>query len=109
MGKPNTDNISLEETFYELRNKNLKAIDMANWAIDNHQRYGSQLNAYKTWDEEKLKAQAVAADAVFNAGIDLGPLQGIPISVKDLFGVSSYPTFAGCPRQLPKNGKHKDR
>jgi len=102
VGKPNIDNISLEETFYELRNKNLKAIDMANWAIDNHQRYGSQLNAYKTWDEEKLKAQAVAADAVFNVGIDLGPLQGIPISVKDLFGVSSYPTFAGCPRQLPK-------
>ena len=102
MGKPNIDKISLENICDELRNKNISALDLADWAIDNHQRYGSHLNAYKTWDEDKLKTQAKAADATFNAGIDLGPLQGIPISIKDLFGVSGYPTFAGCPRQLPK-------
>ena len=101
MRKPNLDNISLEKICNELRNKNIKALDLADWAIDNHEKYGSHLNAYKTWDEEKLKTQAIAADAVFNAGIDLGPLQGIPISIKDLFGVSNYPTYAGCPRQLP--------
>ena len=58
MGKPNIDNISLENICDELRNKNISALDLADWAIDNHQRYGSHLNAYKTWDEDKLKTQA---------------------------------------------------
>ena len=45
--------------------------------------------------------QAAAADAAFAAGNRLGPLQGIPVSVKDLYGVEGLPIFAGSPRELP--------
>jgi aspartyl-tRNA(Asn)/glutamyl-tRNA(Gln) amidotransferase subunit A len=31
-----------------------------------------------------------------------GPLHGIPISIKDVFGVAGYRTYAGCPRALPQ-------
>lgn len=54
-----------------------------------------------TWTPAFAINQATAADAAFHAGTDLGPLQGIPVSVKDLFGVAGLPTYAGSPRQLP--------
>ena len=102
MAKIDIESASLQAIAAALRGGDLSAAALADWAIANHQRRGEAFHAYKTWDPEKLRAQASAADAVFAAGIDLGPLQGIPVSVKDLFGVSGYPTFAGCPRPLPE-------
>jgi aspartyl-tRNA(Asn)/glutamyl-tRNA(Gln) amidotransferase subunit A len=40
-------------------------------------------------------AQARAADTLRSAGIELGPLMGIPISIKDLFDVAGQVTRAG--------------
>ena len=96
------DTASLEAIATALRNGELSATALADWAIANHERRGEAFHAYKTWDAEKLRVQAAAADAVFAAGVDLGPLQGVPVSVKDLIGVVGYPTFAGCPRPLPE-------
>src|SRR5262245_41745173 len=58
-------------------------------------RHDPALNAYKTWAPEFALRQADAADAAFAAGNRLGALQGIPVSVKDLYGVDGLPTFAG--------------
>jgi len=44
---------------------------------------------------------AVAADRMLADGSPAPPLCGIPVSVKDLYGVDGLPTFAGTPRQLP--------
>lgn len=60
--------------------------------------------------ERKLRAEALldcarisarAADHLFAAGIYLGPLQGILVSVKDVYGLEGLPTFAGTRRALP--------
>lgn len=59
------------------------------------------LNAYKTWAPDFALHQADAADAAFAAGNRLGALQGIPVSVKDIYGVEGLPIFAGSPRELP--------
>jgi aspartyl-tRNA(Asn)/glutamyl-tRNA(Gln) amidotransferase subunit A len=64
-------------------------------------RHDPSLNAYKTWSPELALRQADAADAAFAAGNRLGALQGIPVSVKDLYGVEGLPVFAGSPRELP--------
>ncbi|MBO6782609.1 MAG: amidase [Alphaproteobacteria bacterium] len=84
-----------------IRAGELSAVDLAERAIANHDARGGDLAAYKTWDPERFRAEAAAADAARAAGIDLGPLQGIPVSVKDIFGVRGYETFAGSPRPLP--------
>src|SRR6476646_688249 len=64
-------------------------------------RHDLALNAYKTWAPDFALRQADAADAAFAAGTRLGALQGIPVSVKDLYGVEGLPIFAGSPRELP--------
>ena len=64
-------------------------------------RHDPGLNAYKTWAPDFALRQADAADAALAAGIKLGALQGIPVSVKDIYGVVGLPTFAGSPRELP--------
>ena len=44
---------------------------------------------------EAARAAADAADARAKAGVSLGPLDGVIVSVKDLFDVAGEPTRAG--------------
>jgi aspartyl-tRNA(Asn)/glutamyl-tRNA(Gln) amidotransferase subunit A len=90
-----------------IRAGDLTAGDLAEWAIANHAARGARLGAYKTFEADRVRAEAAVSDAALAVGIDLGPLQGIPISVKDLFGVRGYPTFAGSPRELPPAWRHE--
>jgi aspartyl-tRNA(Asn)/glutamyl-tRNA(Gln) amidotransferase subunit A len=93
---------SIPELAIGLREGRIKAEALAEEAIARHGRYGKPLNAYKLWKPEVAKRMARAADALFKAGYDLGPLQGIPVSVKDLYAVKGWPTFAGSPKRLPR-------
>ncbi len=70
-------------------------------AIERHETVGSELGAYKIWDPARARQQAAAADRLFALGRDLGPLQGLAVSVKDLYAMAEYPTFAGTPKELP--------
>jgi Asp-tRNA(Asn)/Glu-tRNA(Gln) amidotransferase A subunit family amidase len=40
--------------------------------------------------------------------VSTGPLQGLPISVKDLFAAGGYPCFAGSSRRLPADPWERD-
>ena len=91
----------LEAIAAALRARKISASELTEQAIVRHRRWDGELNAYKAWNEENARLLAAAADAAFAAGLDHGPLQGIPVSVKDLYGVVGYPTFAGTPKRLP--------
>ena len=84
-----------------LRARTLSAADLAEHAIARHARFGAALNAYKHFDAEAARAAARAADEAFARGRELGPLQGIPVSIKDLFGVAGMPIFGGSPKRMP--------
>lgn len=85
-----------------LRDGTTTSVALAEEAIANHARFGTALDAYKCRQDDRFLAEARAADAAFAAGLDFGPLQGIPVSVKDLYGVAGYETFAGSPAALPE-------
>ena len=93
---------SIEQLQTDLRDGKLTAVGLAERAVENYESTSESLNAYKHWVPEALRAQAQVADAAFAADMDFGPLQGMPISIKDLYGVSGYPTFAGTPKALPE-------
>lgn len=92
---------SLSDIAHALRSGALKARDLTEGAIARHDRFGARLNAYKAWDAGQARRRADEADAAFAQGRDLGPLQGIPVSIKDLYGVRGFPVYAGSPKRLP--------
>ncbi|MEO8255835.1 MAG: amidase [Acidobacteriota bacterium] len=53
-----------------------------------------QLNAFIRVMADEARAQAAAADRELAAGVDRGPLHGVPISIKDLLDVRGVPTTA---------------
>src|SRR5918911_2266377 len=85
----------------ELRSRRVTAGIVAEAVIERHAALEPQLNAYRSFDAGLLRRQAAAADALFAAGTDLGPFQGLPVSVKDLYGLAGFRTWAGTPKPLP--------
>ncbi len=53
------------------------------------------IHAFLSVDEEGALAAARATDAAVAAGQPVGPLAGVPISVKDVLCTASWPTTAG--------------
>ena len=84
-----------------LHEGSVRATALLEEAEARHARYGAALNAYKLWLGAAARAQAEAADAAFKVAADLGPAQGLPISIKDVFGVRGSPTYCGTPYALP--------
>jgi aspartyl-tRNA(Asn)/glutamyl-tRNA(Gln) amidotransferase subunit A len=80
-----------------MRGGELKAVDLLAAAAE-HDR---ELRAYVEFDASRARRLAEAADAALAAGIDGGVLHGVPVSVKDIFGLAGWATRAGSPRALP--------
>ena len=84
-----------------LRERRATVEELVEQAIARHDRFGERLHAYLLWTPDHARAVAQAADAAFAAGAITGPLQGIPVSIKDLFAAEGFPCFAGSSRGLP--------
>ena len=99
---------TLVEIARDLRERRLTARELIEGAITRHERFGERLHAYSLWAPEQARAVADAADAAFAAGVSVGPLQGMPVSLKDLFAAAGYPCFAGSSRRLPADPWERD-
>lgn len=58
-------------------------------------RFNGQLNAYVEAYQERALGAARASDQLRAAGVDLGPLHGIPVAIKDLFEISGQGITGG--------------
>jgi aspartyl-tRNA(Asn)/glutamyl-tRNA(Gln) amidotransferase subunit A len=83
------------------------ALSATDLVAEAQSRHDPSLNAYKAWTPEFALRQAQAADSARKAGARLGPLQGIPVSVKDIYGVEGLPIFVGSPRELPESWRRE--
>src|SRR5690606_24651048 len=93
---------SLEELSRALRSRELSSTGLIEKAQANYDRWETALNVYKTWNGEGARKQQQADDLLLDSNCDLGPLMGLPVSVKDLFGVPGLPVFAGSDSALPQ-------
>lgn len=92
---------SLRSLAEHLRQGDLRAIDIAESCKHAYDTHEPRFGAYKTWNGDAMLDAARQADSLLAAGRDFGPMQGIPFSAKDLYGVPQLPTFAGSPKALP--------
>lgn len=97
----NPNRLPLSEIISALRTGAITSASLIEESLDRHETVREQWQPYKSFDRALTRKQADLADKAFARGQDKGPLQGIPISVKDIYCVEGYPTFAGSPAEIP--------
>ncbi len=85
----------LIQTAQDLRQGRATAAGLIQSALERIGALDPRLQAFTHLDAERAMRQARAIDALLAAGIDLGPLMGIPVAAKDLLTVDGMPTTAG--------------
>lgn len=83
------------ELLEDLRARRLSARELLEAHLDRHRQVHGEINAVVTTDLERAGADAVAIDDARARGEDLGPLAGLPITVKDGFDVEGMPAVSG--------------
>ena len=76
----------------------VSAVEAAEAALDRIDEHDGRVNAFIYRDRKTTLAMAGASEARRRAGRPLGPLDGVPISVKDLTPVAGWPNRRGLHR-----------
>lgn len=75
-----------------LRAGAITSVDLTRLHLDRIARLDDRIDAYLTVMEEPALSAAERADAAFRAGVDHGPMHGIPYCLKDIFDVAGMVT-----------------
>ncbi|WLI36739.1 amidase [Pseudomonas sp. FP818] len=78
-----------------LRTGSVTSVELTQAALDSIERLNPRLNAFVQVDACVALAQARKADALLAQGLDLGPLHGMPVAVKDNIDTFDYITTYG--------------
>jgi len=85
---------TIEETAAALRAGTLTSVELTTGLLRRADALDPKLGTYLARFDEFAIEAAARADAEFSQGIDRGPLQGIPLGIKDLFATEEGPTSA---------------
>jgi aspartyl-tRNA(Asn)/glutamyl-tRNA(Gln) amidotransferase subunit A len=86
--------LSVAELARRIRKRELTPVELTRAMLDRIKRHDGRLHAILTVTEEQALAQARAAEAELGAGIDRGPLHGIPFGLKDIIATAGIRTTA---------------
>ena len=80
-----------------VRKKKIGCLELLDLYLKRVEAYNPELNAIIATDIEGARKRAKAADRAVKAGKKLGPLHGVPMTIKESFDVAGYPTTWGDP------------
>lgn len=86
---------SLLDASQALRERRVSSQELTKESLRRSRELQGKLNAFLTFMDESALAEAKAADLRLAAGQPLGPLDGIPVAVKDLFYTKGVKTTGG--------------
>lgn len=96
-----------------IRSKKISSVELTRHVFERMDRYNPSLNAFCFQLSDDALAQARKADEALGKGESLGPLHGVPIHVKESFGVAGQPCTWGIPAfkdsKAPRNAEVVDR
>src|SRR6202162_623037 len=79
----------------QIREKKISAVELVNAHLAKIDRLNPKLNAFVHVDPERVRRESHDADAALNGGKPLGPLHGVPISIKSSLDVAGLRCEAG--------------
>src|ERR1700730_10440116 len=79
----------------QIRDKKISAVELVNAHLAKIDRLNPKLNAFVHVDPERVGRESHDADAALNGGKPLGPLNGVPISIKSSLDVAGLRCEAG--------------
>ena len=80
-----------------VRKKKIGCLELLDLYLKRVEAYNPELNAIIATDIEGARKRAKAADKAVKAGKKLGPLHGVPMTIKESFDVAGLPTTWGDP------------
>ena len=98
IGKPTMIDLSTAtatEALAALRAGTLSSVELLEAQIVRIEAFNTKLNAVVALDLERARASAQAADKALARGHLLGPLHGLPITIKDLYATEGLVTTSG--------------
>ncbi len=80
-----------------VRRREISSVELTRYFIGRIERYDKALNAVPVRDFDRALAAAAAADEALGRGDVLGPLHGLPMTIKESYDIEGLPTTWGNP------------
>ncbi|WP_081683074.1 amidase [Marmoricola sp. URHB0036] len=78
-----------------IRRKELSVPEIAESLIEHVANVNPKLNAIVSFDPDAIRADATRLDSLQETGGSLGPIHGVPYTIKDMTDVAGLPTTSG--------------
>ncbi|MDA1077317.1 MAG: amidase [Proteobacteria bacterium] len=80
-----------------IKAREISSTELTQMYIDRIERYDTDINAVVVRTFDRALKDASDADKALNAGQDLGPLHGVPMTIKESYVMANTPTTWGIP------------
>ncbi len=91
----NIFSISTNELVAKIREGEISSVEVCKAYIERINKFEKDVKAWSFFDKKILLEKAAESDDLRKSGKPLGPLHGLPIAVKDIFGTYDMPTECG--------------
>ncbi|MFZ9298123.1 MAG: amidase [Hylemonella sp.] len=89
------ESTGLTQLSRDLRERKTTSVRLVEAKLERMRDLEPRLQSFTHIDEQRAVRHAQAIDQLRSSGVDLGPMMGIPVAVKDLFSIDGMPTTAG--------------
>ena len=91
----------------DIRGKRFSSSELTEHYIDRIEQRDDKINAVVVRDFDRAREAAADADALLAAGAEVGPLHGVPMTIKESYDMTGQPTTWGIPG-MASNVAHED-
>ena len=100
--------LSAREQLERIASGKETASDLLEASVARSEQVNPAINAVVRTDLNAARVRAAELDRLQRAGISVGPLHGLPMTIKDTFDVEGMPATAGAPEYANRPGRAAD-